>query len=43
MAGLDWATGVARLTGIAWAWESADRAIILKRIEHVRTFLAGIP
>ncbi len=43
MAGVDWTPGVARLTGIAWAWESADRAIFVTRVEHVRTFLAGIP
>jgi hypothetical protein len=43
MAGLDWAPGVARLTGIAWAWESTDRAIFVTRIEYVRTFLAAIP
>jgi hypothetical protein len=43
MAGVDWTPGVARLTGIAWAWQPADRAIFVTRIEHVRNFLASLP
>lgn len=42
-AGLDRAPGVSRFTGVAWAWQPADRAIFVTRIEHVRFFLAGIP
>jgi hypothetical protein len=41
--GLDWAPGVARLTGIAWAWQTSDRAIFVTRIEHVANFLATVP
>ncbi len=41
--GLDWAPGVSRLTGVAWAWQPSDRAIFVTRIEHVIAFLASIP
>jgi hypothetical protein len=35
--------GIAKLTGVAWAWQPADPAIFVTRIEHVRNFLASIP
>jgi hypothetical protein len=42
-AGLEWVPGVARLTGVAWAWQPSDRAIFVTRIERVRAFLANVP
>lgn len=38
--GETWTPGVARLTGIVWGWDTADRFLFATRIEHVARFLS---
>lgn len=40
--GETWTPGVARLTGIVWAWETSSRFLFATRIEHVTSFLDSI-
>lgn len=35
-----WTPGVARLTGIVWGWDTADRFLFATRIEHIAQFLS---
>lgn len=39
----EWTPGLARLTGIVWGWDTADRLLFATRIEHVLAFLKRLP